>query len=144
MSALRTALMFVLDVDDGWPPVAKECMTCTDCGPGYRIEVPPLFIRDLSVGDVVEVERNEEGEVVAWSHLERSKRSAVWIMVSGDHSISEETECLKRLNCNVAEFSLFRYFSVDVPEECPVERLDDCLEALDKETVSPAFPSFRH
>ena len=136
--------MFVLDVDDGWPPVAKECMTCTDSGSGYRIEVPPLFIKNLSVGDIISVERNEDNEVVAWSHVEKSMRSTVWIMVSGSHSIDDGIDCLKKLECNVAEFEPYHYFAIDVPAECPVERLDECLDALDKEKVSLAFPSFRH
>lgn len=37
MNAMKTELL-VLDVNEGWPPVAKECMTCADCESGYRIE----------------------------------------------------------------------------------------------------------
>lgn len=141
---MKTELVFQLDVDDGWPPVAKECLRCVDVECGYQIQEPPLFIKDLSVGDVIEVVWGEEGEVVAWSHVEKSKRSIVWIMVSGDYSVASEIECLKRLRCNVAEFEAYRYFAVDVPAECPVERLDECLDALSREEVSVVFPSFRH
>lgn len=141
---MKTELVFQLDVDDGWPPVAKECLRCIDVECGYQIQEPPLFIKDLSVGDVIEVVWGEDGEVVAWSHVEKSKRSIVWIMVSGDYSVASEIECLKRLRCNVAEFEAYRYFAVDVPAGCPVERLDECLDALSKEEVSVVFPSFRH
>jgi hypothetical protein len=139
-----TQLMFVLEIDDGWPPVAKECMTCSDCESGYRIEVPPLFIKDLSVGDVISIERNDEGEVSAWSHVEKSMRSTIWIMVSGGHSINDGLDCLKKLKCNVEEFEPYNYFAIDVPAECQVEQLDACLNALSGENVSVAFPSFRH
>lgn len=141
---MKTELMFVLDVDDGWPPVRKECLRCIDLEYGYQIQEPPLFIKDLSVGDVIEVVWGGEGEVVGWSHVEKSKRSIVWIMVSGDDSVTSAIECLKRLRCNVAEFEAYRYLAVDVPAECPVERLDECLDALNREGVSVAFPSFRH
>jgi hypothetical protein len=144
MSKPVIELMFVLDVDDGWPPVAKECMPCTELGSDYRIEVPPLFIKGLSVGDVISVERNDEGEVVAWSHVKESGRSTVWIMVTGDQSIVGTIECLKKLKCNVAEFEPYRYFAIDVPEECSVERLDECLDGLDEDHASVAYPSFRH
>jgi len=139
-----TELMFVLDVEDGWPPVAKECMVSTACEGGYRIEVPPLFVKNLSRGDVIAVDRNEDGEVIAWTPVELSQHSTVWIIVHGNHSIDDVIERLKQLNCNVAEFEQYRYFSIDVPPECSVEQLDSCLDALSEEEASVAFPSFRH
>lgn len=137
-------LMFLLKIDDGWPPVAKECLICTATESNYRVEVPPLFVKDISVGDVIEIERDEEGDVSAWSQVKRSKRSTVWIMVTGSTSIEGTIECLISMKCNVERFKEYRYFSIDVPEECSVERLDECLAALDREKVSIAFPSFRH
>ena len=139
-----TELMFVLDVEEGWPPVAKECMVSTACKGGYRIDVPPLFVKNLSRGDVIAVDRNENGEVVAWTHVERSRHSTVWIMVHGDHSISDVIERLKQLKCNVAELEQYHYFSIDVPAECTVEQLDSCLDVLSEDVASVAFPSFRH
>lgn len=139
-----TELMFVLDVEDGWPPVAKECMVGTSFKGGYRIEVPPLFVKNLSRNDVIAVDQNEEGEVVTWTHIEKSGHSTVWIMAHGDHSIIDVIECLKGLKCNVAEFEQYRYFSIDVPAECSAEHLDACLDMLNKDEASVAFPSFRH
>lgn len=65
-------------------------------------------------------------------------------MVTGDLSTDDENRLPKKIRCNVAEFEPYRYFAIDVPAECHVERLDECLDALDKEKVSVAFPSFRH
>ncbi|MGH8176949.1 MAG: DUF4265 domain-containing protein [Steroidobacter sp.] len=136
-------LLFVLNIEDDWPPVAKEGLSCTVCKGGYRVDVPPFFIKDLSVGDVVTVQRNEMGDVVSWSHVRKSKRSTVWIMVAGDHSIEDVIDCLKRLRCNIERFTQYRYFAVDVPEECPAISLDECLDFLDKR-AHVVFPSFRH
>jgi len=141
---MTTKLNFLLDIDDGWPPVVKECMECLDRKNGYQIQMPPLFMKDLSVGDVVEVGFDDEGDVVSWFHIERSERSTVWIMGSSDYSVSEAIEGLKKMGCNIVEFEDYRYFSIDVPAECLVERLDECLNSLDGERVSIAFPSFRH
>lgn len=144
MSIANTELMFVLEIDEDWPPVAIECLNCSVSKTGFKIEVPPLFIKNLSVGDVIQIQKNDEGQVVAWSHIEKSLRSTIWIMVTGDHSIEDAIECLKKLKCNIERFEEYRYFAVDVPEECPVERLDECLNALDEQNVSVAYPSFRH
>lgn len=136
-------LLFVLEAEDGWPPVAKEGLSCTAVKGGYRVDVSPFFIKELSVGDVITVQRNETGEVVAWTHVKKSKRSTVWIMVTGDNSIEDAVECLKRLRCNIERFTQYRYFAVDVPEECPVASLDECLDSIEKR-AHVAFPSFRH
>lgn len=143
MSAM-TELMFQLDVEDDWPPVAKECLVGTAAKSGYRIAVPPLFVKDLSVGDVIAIERDSEGDVAAWSHIERSNHSTVWIMVHGENSIEDAIECLKKLKCNIERFEEYRYFAIDVPEECTLEQLDGCLGKIDEEKASIAYPSFRH
>ena len=139
-----TELMFRLDIEQDWPPVAKECLICTDSAGGYRIEVPPFFIKNLSVGDVITVERDESGDVVAWSYVDQSKRSTVWIMVFGDYSVGDALTCLKSLNCNVEELKQYQYFAIDVPADCPIDSLDKCLDALNSDKTAVAYPSFRH
>lgn len=136
--------MFVLDVDDGWPPVAKECLPCTRVDGGYRIEAAPLFVKDLSAGDVIAVDGRDGEDVVAWSHVEQSWRSTVWLMTFDDYVIEDLLDRLKALGCNVVRFTGERYVSIDVPETCPIEQLDDCLDALDADRSAVAYPSFRH
>lgn len=47
-------VVFELDVQDGWPPVASERVWAYDRGDDtYVIDNPPWFVRDLAVGDVV-------------------------------------------------------------------------------------------
>ena len=139
-----TQLIFELERDDEWPPVAKECLTCSDCGVGYKIQVPPLFIKDMSVGDVVSVEMNDTGDVVAWRHLSRSRQSTAWIMASPGGAIESVIECLKNLSCNVVRFEEYRYFAVDIPAEVRIEDVDACLGAIKEGEASFVFPSFRH
>lgn len=54
-SIAQVHLTFRLDVVDGWPPVAAEGIPCFHDGGAYRIRVPPLFVKGLSAGDVIEV-----------------------------------------------------------------------------------------
>jgi hypothetical protein len=143
-SQMSVELTFPLQVEDDWPPVAKECLVMTNTGHGYRLEVPPLFVRDLAVGDVVEVDLDGGGEVAAWRHVVRSRRSTVWLMVLGDAPISQVIRCLQRLSCNIEELNSLRYFSIDVPEDCALSDLDRCLEQLDSDEVAVAYPAFRH
>lgn len=46
-------LGFALEIDDGWPPVAVESLPLRVTREGHVVEAPPLFVKDLSVGDVI-------------------------------------------------------------------------------------------
>lgn len=144
MKIKMSELIFKLETDDGWPPVVKECIVYSDCELGCQVEVAPLFIKDLSVGDVIKVDKGVFGDVISWEHVERSNRSTVWIMVYGDYSIEKFLDALKSFGCNVERFEEYQYFAIDVPPECSAERLDECLEGLDEDRSAVAFPSFRH
>lgn len=138
-------LTFTLDVNDGWPPVAREGFgfrqRADDC---YELLAPPLFVKDLSVGDVISVELDEEGYVEGWAHVARSGNSTLWLMELEPATIEPLLQCLQSLQCTFVSFSEFHYYSVNVPAECPVESLDDCLGLVDDSKVAKAFPSFRH
>ena len=139
-----TELIFRLEVDDGWPPVMKECLVCTVGPSGYRVDVPPFFIKGLSVGDIISVNCDESGDVLSWSYVDRSGRSTVWIMVFDEYSIAEAAKCLRGLGCNVEELRQLQYFSIDIPEQCSLESFDKCMDAIDEEKVAVAYPSLRH
>lgn len=139
----RSQLLFVLEVEDGWPSVAKERLPCTVVKGGYRVEAAPFFIKGLSVGDMLAVQRNGPGEVIAWRHVRKSRRSTVWIGITGDNSVEDALERLKRLKCNIEHFTQYRYYAADVPEERPMASLDERLDSLEKRAYV-AFPSFRH
>ncbi|AGI08819.1 protein of unknown function (DUF4265) [Xanthomonas citri pv. citri] len=98
----------------------------------------------MSVGDLITIQRDSEGDVISWSHLVKSSRSTLWLMAYGDYSVEGVLDGLKRLGCNVEDLKQFRYFSIDVPEDCSLADLDQCLDGLDEENSALAYPSFRH
>lgn len=67
-------VIFELEVEDGWPPVASERVWAFDVGDDrYVIDNVPWFVRDLAVGDVVEaVSRDARTHPVFRRVLERS------------------------------------------------------------------------
>jgi hypothetical protein len=139
-----TYLLFALDVEDDWPPVSAEGMECPAQGGGFRIEIPPLFIKGLSVGDVIKPEFDDQGRVVEWAHISKSRRSTVWLLELEDNTIEPVLACLRRLDCTIVKFEAYRHYAVDVPEECDASDVDACLELADAASVPRAFPSFRH
>lgn len=137
-------IYFSLDIDNGWPPVAIECMDCIPVDGGFQIRVPPFFLKNLSVGDVIEVTRDEHANVVAWKHKIRSRRSTIWIMLFGSRSIESALDCLKSMQCNIERFVEYKLFSIDIPAECSLDEVDACLAGIEAEDVAIVYPSLRH
>src|SRR5687768_8106613 len=83
MTGLRDSLTFRLTVDDGWPPVAAECLPVVATDRGYSLETAPLFVKGLSVGDVIAVTELEQEQVWSWVHISESRHSTVWLLRTG-------------------------------------------------------------
>jgi hypothetical protein len=140
------SLSFPLDVDDDWPPVAVESLPFAVTSRGYRALVAPLFVRDLSVGDVIAAEFDGEGRVRSWHHLERSRHTTVWLLRTDSRTatIPSVLEALRTIGCATVTLQRFGCHAIDVPPTLPIQRVDALLEGLDESAVAVAFPSMRH
>jgi Domain of unknown function (DUF4265) len=139
------SLVFPLEVSDGWPPVGSESVPFELCNGGYRALVSPLFIKDLSVNDVISAELAADNSVRSWHHLHRSDHTTVWLLrLKRDNRIEEALERLRTLGCNTTGFSQAGCYSVDVPGEVDLADVDEALSILDEESVGVAYPSMRH
>ena len=139
-------LNFNLNVVDNWPPVSKEALPCTKIGDKYRIEAVPLFIKGLSIGDILEVRLSEiSGMVDNWKIVEKSGNSTIWLLrLKGNPDIESKLEYLKFLGCNTASLTKLGCYAISVPKNCFIDLVDHCLDELDENMVGIAYPSFRH
>ena len=139
-------LSIILKVEDGWPPIAVECLPCTLVEEGARVEAAPLFVKDLSVGDVISVEQDFEGKVVAWEHVSKSNRTTIWLLrtAKSESDIDGILRALRSIKCNTVQLNEYGCYSIDVPESCPIEEVDALLAKLNQACVGIAYPSFRH
>jgi hypothetical protein len=138
-------LHFVLDINDGWPPVAIEGLLCSAVEGGFRVEAPPLFIKKLSVGDIISVSQDSAGNVFSWVHVEKSNRTTIWLLrIAKTDSIDGVLQKLSSLKCQSVQLPQYGCYSIDIPEECSIANVDACLEELDKSCIAIAYPSFRH
>lgn len=138
-------LHVLLDVEDGWPPVALEGLPCRLVTDGYQVESPPLFIKGISCGDVISVERDDKGNVSQWAHVSRSGRTTIWLLRMEEPSgIESVLNQLRLLGCHTVQLPQYGSYAVDVPADCAIENVDDCLALLDESRVAIAYPSFRH
>lgn len=139
------SLNFPLDVEDGWPPVAVECLPFRKTDQGYVALVAPLFVKDLSVGDVIEVSQDPAGSVQSWQHVVRSCRTTIWLLrMRPSNTIEGVLAELRAAGCNLVALRDAGAYSVDVPESVDLGMVDSALARLDSEAVGVAFPSLRH
>ena len=138
-----THLNFALDVDDGWPPVATECVPFERVSTGYRTLSAPLFVKDLSVDDIIEPDFDANGLVTAWKHVSRSENTTIWLLrLAHTTQLDIVLARLRDLDCNTVSGDSLGCYAIDVPKRIPMAVVDEALAALDTESV--AFPSFRH
>lgn len=138
------SLNFPLEEQDGWPPVSVECLPFRKVGDHYEVLDAPLFIKDMSVGDVLSVTL-EADLVSAWRHVRRSDRSTFWLgRLQQTDAIDIVLRELRELGCNTARAPALGTYAIDVPETVEIGLVDDILDRLDREAVAIAYPSMRH
>lgn len=140
------SLKFQLDVDaDGWPPVSIESLLAKRiCDDSFEILVAPFFIKDISAGDIIEVQMDKDEIVKGWKTKTVSKRSTVWILCKNFNQIDATLEALKKQECNVERLKQFNLIALDVPENMGGEALEEHLSKMESEGANIACPSFRH
>ena len=138
-------LKFQLSVEDGWPPVGIECLPFEQRDSGYQLTTAPLFVKDLSVGDIISPAIGDDGSVVSWVHIAKSDRTTIWMLRLGATvSIEPALKRLRELGCNTVCLEELGSFAIDVPGELPMESVDEVLASLNADEIACVFPSFRH
>lgn len=140
------SLEFALDAEDGWPPVATESLPFQATPNGFVALVPPLFIKNLSVGDTIHAHFDGGSrKVVTWEHVATSEHTTIWLLrLRHSNTIEPVLAELRALGCNTVGLDELGVYAIDVPESVAIEPIDDALASLDADAVAIAFPSMRH
>lgn len=141
-----TSLRFALDVEDGWPPVAAECLPFDRVEDGFLCQKAPVYVKELAVGDVIRpIIDDVNGMVFEWHPVRHSGHSTIWLLRLGSpDNVSEILEKLRALGCSTVELETLGSFSIDVPPQVSIGDVDQVLSLLDPDIVATAFPVFRH
>lgn len=109
---------------------------------GLRVLAPPLFIKDLAVGDYIEVLEESEDQVLRWKSVKKSGHSTVWVMPNR-RDIQHELEELRGLGCSTASFPGELVCAIDLPPNISPAELDLRFGPL-APGVAVAYPAWRH
>ncbi len=139
------SLSFALDVEDDWPPFSVESLPFEVQKDGFRLIKPPLFVKELSVDDVIVTNENKEHPLNSWRHIVRSNRTTIWLLrLRETDEIDSVLSDLRKLGCNTVGYDSSGCYSIDVPEKVDIAAVDSILTRLDPKCVATAFPSMRH
>ncbi len=113
---------------------------------GVRLLVAPLFVRGLSVGDVLGYRIDSTcNQVAEWHHVTKSDHSTFWLLRSGDErELLDGLEQLRSLGCSTVSAAQLGVFSVDVPGTISMSAVETILESLEGRGFPVACPSRRH
>jgi hypothetical protein len=140
-------LCFALPVDeDGWPPASVEGLWFHVVPDGYELSSTPMFVGDLSVGDVVQVDIDPvNGLVFTWRHVRKSRHSTIWLgRMKRSLQIHDALRSLRDLGCHTSTWDEMGVYAVHVPEHVALHDVDRILDAFDDEALAVACPSLRH
>lgn len=142
-------LLFELQPDeDGWPPVAIEGLWCDPIHGHHRVATCPLFVRGLSVGDLIDVRLRSTGEVAHFDVVEASGNSTMWVVFWEKHLAEPILGRLRAKGCDTTTFGGWKevpHCSVNVPEHVDFAQIDTILEPEERaKRIAVAYPSFRH
>ncbi len=140
----KDSLTFKLDVVDQWPPVAVACIPVTATGDQYEVGAAPLFVKGLSVGDVIVVDELHDGQVMRWHHLRISGNSTVWLLRQSEGGKPELLASLRELGCHTTWSGQCGVASVQVPAQVAASELDRRLLVIEQAGFAVAYPSWRH
>ena len=137
-------LLFVLDIEDDWPPIASEGVWCKSVGENFRLENSPFFISGLAFGDIFSAEPdNVNDHIFEFKLIEESGHSVVWLMNNNETDLSNFKEKVLELGCRIEGMLKFSLYSIDVPPKIDVEKFDNLIKKYENKGIHFAYPVWR-
>lgn len=138
-------VLFALDIDGDWPPVASEGVWCERTGTDYKLINAPFFIKGLAYGDTFKAELDPVNEhVFDFEIVEESGHSLVWMLNNSDLDVTLLRSQILALGCSLEELEQFSLFSIDVPPSVDKLAINDVIDSAEEAGFDFAFPVWRH
>jgi len=138
-------VLFALDIDDGWPPVASEGVLCERTGTDFKLVIAPFFIKGLAYGDVFKAELDPVNQhVFDFEVVEESGHSLVWMLNNSDLDVTALKSQILALGCSLEAFEQFSLFAIDVPPSVDKIAINGLVDSAEEAGFDLAFPVWRH
>lgn len=128
MEIQKTKIIFDLE-GTGWP-MASESVWAIGAGNHYQLLNSPFYAYGYSLGDIVEVTKNDSGQLIVKKSIKRSGHSTYRLFVSdttGEGAFQEYWAPIGQLGCT-HERATKSLLTVDVPVGVDVSTVYKLLE----------------
>ena len=127
----RGKIFFVLDVRDGWPPVAVETLWVSQVGGDtYEVENIPFFAKDVALGDLVAGRLREDRTLEFVGVVQRGGHSTLRVICLEQEHVNRVAGKLHDVGCAIERSPFPRMFAIDVPSATFVPAAHRILKAL--------------
>ena len=129
-------IRFVLDVDDGFPPVGAETMHASAAPQAdvYVVDNTPFFALGVALGDHVAARPASDGVLEFESVIRESGAKAISIIHMEDGHVDVRAELTRKgCYCETGRFGTMAMLAVSVPPECSYAPIRDFLAELEDE-----------
>lgn len=138
-------LLFSLNTNDGWPPVSSEGVWSEKVGNNFRLLSIPFFIKGLAFGDEFEATPDEvNNHIFEYKVIKESGHSVVWLMNIENKELSKYIAEIESIGCKVEVLKQFKIYSIDIPPNINVVKVDEALNKIENKGVAIAYPTWRH
>lgn len=130
---MKAKLFIKLDVTDGYPPVAEESLWSTQVTETtYEIDNIPFYAKDLSLGDVVSVKKNNDNLHVDQVMQSSGNSTIRVIFFNSEEQALEITHQLIKMDCEIETFSK-QFIALSISKTDILERVITYLDLLSSE-----------
>lgn len=136
---LKIGFPLEVDEEEDWPPFDAEHLWFRKAGDLYELDSVPLFLMDLSLGDLLRIEIDEAGYATQWSVVTRSPNSTVWMFCPGCTTLADE---LVSRGYEVEHHG--GIYSVNIRGDSTLRAFHDLVAASADTPQEFAYPSLRH
>ena len=136
--ATKVEIVFPVEQqDEQYPPVSTESLWCipVDEVNAYRVDNIPFYVREISLGDLVEAGK-VAGSIVFQRLLAKAPNSTVRVFVYDTDSVDVVQDRLHALGCSTERSDIPGLISVSIPNSTDVTMV---LSFLDLETANGAI-----
>ena len=125
---------FLLDVEDGYPPINVERLTAHDEGMGnYKMMNTPFFVKEMAYGDIVSADKSPDGRLVFRDCISQSTFKAISIILLDPEMDTVLMDLFKGHDCIIeyGEFDRLRMVAVGIPSTADYSQIKAKLDSLE-------------
>lgn len=129
-------LNFILEVEDGFPPIGVETLNARACDDGiFEILNTPFFIKEIAYHDMVSAKKNESGRLEFSECVKQSSFKAISIIFWSDEVRGRIIDEFQGKDCIIeyGEFPGYRMLAIAIPHTTDYTEIKSVLDVYERD-----------